>query len=464
MSRWCGACVAWACISQSSSQFTGDVDIDVAGLERAAQAAYDYQVNQKAKLRPELAELLGHPRWPCFWGEEYSSDLSEGRGDGGYGYRTCGLRHIAARSRGEGNDGVQQQQPCVVYSFGSDGDFEFERAVAKLTGLACEIHIFDLHEDRGLSEAFDDIPMISVHYHQVGIMDKDGMELVKMWSHSFPQPARVHTLSSIMKQLGHEHVDVLKIDIEGNEHRVIAQLAEEGWPAVPGQVYMEVHAAPIFGDYDASHVKRAIQSLEKVGLRLFHIERPWAWCSSSCLQLSFIHQNWRPQQLSFPEEPGWLHEEYDILLDVNLVNFVFQSNGTGTIERPLPYKIPVHIGVEPIPRVAPQASFVVLWYGENVGRATMLKGCCRFVSRKDKGWNIKHQIIGPADKFWSREIIDAGLAKAEDDVPVNGSFVAYLEFQAPLGPPGLHVIPWQLATRAGHGFGPIAKLVVFLTT
>ena len=87
--------------------------------------AYEWQRKTPVLLRNEMAEILWRPRWPCFWGAEYTGDLSKDHGDGGYGYFTCGLRQLQRGPSGN---------PCVVYSFGSNGDFDFERAIARIHG------------------------------------------------------------------------------------------------------------------------------------------------------------------------------------------------------------------------------------------------------------------------------------------------------------------------------------------
>lgn len=186
-------------------------------------------------LRNEMAEILWRPRWLCFWGAEYTGDLSKDHGDGGYGYFICGLRQLQRGPSGN---------PCVVYSFGSNGDFDFERAIARIHGGACEIHIFDVADPgTGVLGAFDDLDFLG-GFHRIAVLDQDGSVLLKPWSSSVPLHVCTLTLPSIMAQFGHSTVDVLKIDIEGNEYRVIAHLAEEGWPSVPGQVYLELHASP----------------------------------------------------------------------------------------------------------------------------------------------------------------------------------------------------------------------------
>merc|ERR1712216_292143 len=152
-------------------------------------------------------------------------------GEEGYGYRTCGLELL--------------REPCVVYSFGSNDDFDFEESVKAHT--ACEVHIFD------------PAPSVSQHpmaesVQQVAIGPKDGELQMRWWQHSAPVPTPARTLQSIMLERGHRHIDVLKVDIEGSEHAALTPLGTLGgslWPLV-GQLILEVHLSPRFPhDIDA---------------------------------------------------------------------------------------------------------------------------------------------------------------------------------------------------------------------
>ena len=49
-----------------------------------------------------------------------------------------------------------------------------------------------------------------------------------MFDRRKPVPGRVERLSSIMRQLGHQRLDVLKIDIEGAEFEAVPDLLDSG--------------------------------------------------------------------------------------------------------------------------------------------------------------------------------------------------------------------------------------------
>ena len=204
-----------------------------------AEAAYSWQRDSPILLGPELANLLHRPRWPCFWGEEFTGELSPGSeeelaeslssgGESGYGYRTCGLRRLwkseeFAKNPPQNSGG---QAPCVVYSFGSNGDFEFERAIARIYGFHCEIHIFDLGDPLPIggaaanpskneftvseaerraviANAFGHENAI-VTYHNMAVWDKDGVEWVSAWENAQPLLFGTKTVPGIMKVLGHK--------------------------------------------------------------------------------------------------------------------------------------------------------------------------------------------------------------------------------------------------------------------
>merc|ERR1711860_252122 len=96
---------------------------------------------------------------------------------------------------------------CIVYSFGCDGDFDFERYVAKLHGAGCEIHIFDpldpINQGIDLPLAFHGVDHVSVTFHNFALMDRDGINLLDPWPHAEKMRAPTFTLPSIMSSLGH---------------------------------------------------------------------------------------------------------------------------------------------------------------------------------------------------------------------------------------------------------------------
>jgi hypothetical protein len=76
------------------------------------------------------------------------------------------------------------------------------------------------------------------------------------------------TIPSTMQQLNHKHLDVLKIDIEGGEFEVFAQLARDGFlrGSNVGQIQVEVH------HWSDEHVWRLFHTLHRSGFAVFHKE------------------------------------------------------------------------------------------------------------------------------------------------------------------------------------------------
>mmetsp|Transcript_4501 Transcript_4501/g.10490 ORF Transcript_4501/g.10490 Transcript_4501/m.10490 type:complete len:262 (-) Transcript_4501:62-847(-) len=232
-----------------------------------AEQAYWYQRNdsrQKPSMISEVLREFGHGSWPCFFGEEWLASSSPDGRENGYGYRVCGLPLL------------QERHDCVVYSFGSNDEFDFEDAILARTG--CRVRIFDPAPAQSQHRLAGSV-------RQVALGIRDGVEMLRWWAQSAPLPTTTRTLASLMQEMGDRHIDILKVDIEGAEHVLVGQ----AWPPV-GQLLMEVHLMPRF-EHDLSDLKKLVQSAEAAGLRLFHVDRPWKYCGSSCLLLSFIHRD-----------------------------------------------------------------------------------------------------------------------------------------------------------------------------
>lgn len=79
----------------------------------------------------------------------------------------------------------------------------------------------------------------------------------------------VRRLATIMRELCHERIDLLKMDIEGGEYRVIADLAETPDSPRPAQLLVEFHHN--FPTVPLELTLEAIQRLRRVGYRIVHI-------------------------------------------------------------------------------------------------------------------------------------------------------------------------------------------------
>jgi len=91
---------------------------------------------------------------------------------------------------------------------------------------------------------------------------------------SFP----VKTLSTHMQELGHQSIDVLKMDIEGAEYEVIQNLSESC--PKPRQILIEFHHRMLPQPAGIDKTRKAVALLRKLGYKLFHV-------SSRGLEYSF---------------------------------------------------------------------------------------------------------------------------------------------------------------------------------
>jgi Methyltransferase FkbM domain len=77
----------------------------------------------------------------------------------------------------------------------------------------------------------------------------------------------VYRLASIARMLGHERIDVLKMDIEGAEYGVLEDLLVSGLAVK--QVLVEFHHRR--AEIGVEKTKRAIRCLNEAGYRIFSV-------------------------------------------------------------------------------------------------------------------------------------------------------------------------------------------------
>ena len=75
------------------------------------------------------------------------------------------------------------------------------------------------------------------------------------------------TLATVMQRLGHDRVDLLKIDIEGFEYEVIEQMIAAG--TLPKCLLVEFHHL-MFG-IGVEPTLRSVELLAKAGYRIFWV-------------------------------------------------------------------------------------------------------------------------------------------------------------------------------------------------
>ncbi|CAL6334017.1 unnamed protein product [Bathycoccus prasinos] len=152
---------------------------------------------------------------------------------------------------------------------GSKGEVSFEADVQeKLPN--CEIHIFDptltFEQRKNVDTLLHDI-----HFHDIGLGAEDGELRIKnrksLWTQKTKSTYKVQTLATLMSNLGHTWIDVLKIDIEGGEWNIFKKLFEDPLMIPATQIQIELH---FLGD--AKTVLNFFENMEKRGFRVFSVE------------------------------------------------------------------------------------------------------------------------------------------------------------------------------------------------
>lgn len=169
----------------------------------------------------------------------------------------------------------------VVYSVGLGEDASFDLALIDRVG--CTVHVFDPTPravEYGRSLAAD---RPAFEFHPVGVWSRSdeltfyapqdpvhvSHSVVNLQGTDDGFTARVEPISALLKELGHERLDLLKIDIEGAEHQVLAAMLEDG-----------IHPTVLCVEFDQpvpySWLWRTVRRLCQVGYRLVH-NRSWDW-------------------------------------------------------------------------------------------------------------------------------------------------------------------------------------------
>lgn len=188
-------------------------------------------------------------------------------GDGGKWM--CSLEALRERPR-------RQQRPCVVYAFGINDDTSFEEELVGRTG--CQVFAFDPTVPGLPTSAQNVTPPL--HFYKQALAARDGP------TRAF---AQARNLYSVMKELGHDFIDVLKVDVEGAEWEAFAPLfaAGAGAPLPVGQLLIELHYK------DVNSTFHFFQAMERGGFRVFSRETNYHPCVTGdmpvAIEYSFLH-------------------------------------------------------------------------------------------------------------------------------------------------------------------------------
>ena len=178
----------------------------------------------------------------------------------------------------------EQQQPCLVYSIGSNNLIDFEKSVKQ--DIGCEIHTFD----PTLKSRFVGGAYASFHPWGLGI---DGTTQTASRSTTFT----AYSLDRIMKRLGHtdRRINILKIDCEGCEYDTMPPVFEaisEGKLKID-QILIEMHRRG--SDYHPHFEAPTafFEAADKAGFRITHKERNhWGCDGYKCVEYALVSNDY----------------------------------------------------------------------------------------------------------------------------------------------------------------------------
>ncbi len=179
---------------------------------------------------------------------------------------------------------------ALVYSFGAGTEISFDTESAGLYG--CEVHCFD--PTPSVKRAFAEycpgqqVGKGRFWYHDVGLgpvsLDPEKADDLVIED----RKCQVKRLSELAAELGHTHIDILKIDIEGGEMAALPEILSSGTlrRLAVKQLLVEFH---LWDDKHWSSFVHIISLLRKQGYLIFRKEFNPA--DSRCAEFSFLGPN-----------------------------------------------------------------------------------------------------------------------------------------------------------------------------
>ncbi len=185
--------------------------------------------------------------------------------------------------------------PCIVYSFGINDDPSFDIDLIRRF-KACTIHAFDPSIGR---QTGDDFLGPNIKFYSIGLGGADQDDLTTGWE--------IMTLDSIMKMLNHDHVNLVKMDIEGSEWDTFASWEQTGVHKKIGQLVGEIH---LLG-YSEEDYLRKVNLLKllrnQFDFNVFHRDDNFRWSRPSDIPYSEDGKKVRTYSCI---ELGWKRNSY----------------------------------------------------------------------------------------------------------------------------------------------------------
>lgn len=166
----------------------------------------------------------------------------------------------------------------VVYSFGIGRDLRFELDLIERFGVT--VHAFDPTPIALEWAATQTLPG-SLVIHPLGVADEDttarfaapsrvgweSFSMVREDGIGTAVDAPVRRVATLMRELGHERIDLMKMDIEGAEYAVLPDMMQAG--IRPAQLLVEFHHR--WREVGARRTRATIRLLRRHGYRIAHV-------------------------------------------------------------------------------------------------------------------------------------------------------------------------------------------------
>ncbi|ESK89173.1 hypothetical protein Moror_5220 [Moniliophthora roreri MCA 2997] len=157
---------------------------------------------------------------------------------------------------------VSDKEDCVVYSFGINYESSFEAEILANTRY-CEVWGYDFSVN-SFGPEISKSNQHRAHFKSYKLAGTD--------REAYGDEPAQYTLATLMKQNGHKHIDILKVDVESWEFETLTALVkpylEAGEPLPFGQLQLEIHVwHKTFPEY-----LKWWETLEAAGLRPFWTE------------------------------------------------------------------------------------------------------------------------------------------------------------------------------------------------
>ena len=192
-----------------------------------------------------------------------------------------------------GLEQLHEDDECIIYSLGSNNEFDFEQKLSNTT--SCKIFIFDCTSSPPKTR----IKRVRFEQTCMGrqLKPEDSNRNLQLRLFPYPRPpegwksataiplirsVKLESYHTIMKRLNQTRVDVLKLDIEGAEYGVFVDLLQ--WETMRGSLPHQLSFETHWWHRDIGHAMLTLQMFEelwKAGYRFIsHVPQ----ADSSCFE------------------------------------------------------------------------------------------------------------------------------------------------------------------------------------